>query len=723
MYANVLIEYPIKTLDKVFTYRVPAEMQKEIKVGMKVTVPFNVKEISGIVMSLTTNNPGVETKEISKLVMPFFTLNEEQMAIGKFLKEETLCPLITAFQTMLPSSLKINNKTHDLTKYDTYIKLNDNYNDLENYIIKNNRFTKQIAIINSLKNKGIDLKSNYNISSVNTLLNKNIIIEEKKKHYRINVNKKNTQHIKMNEEQQKVFNSVDLNTYKTYLLQGVTGSGKTLVYMELIDKVIQMGKKAIVLVPEICLTTQTVERFYQRFGNDVAIFHSALSEGEKFDEYQKIYNDEIKIVIGTRSSIFVPLKNLGLIVIDEEHSDTYIQENVPRYNAIEVAKFRCQMNNIPLLLASATPSLESRSRATKGVYQLLRLDKRANSLLMPNINIIDMKKEYHMPIFSAKLIEEMIKRITNHEQIILLLNRRGFSTIISCHNCGYTYKCPNCDITLTYHKTSNKLRCHYCGYAINKDTNCPECHNNSLSYLGLGTEKVEEELHKIIPNAKIIRMDQDTTTKKGSYQKIIDDFASHKYDILLGTQMISKGLDFKDVTLVGVINADASLNIPDYKASEKTFQLLYQTAGRCGRFEKQGDVFIQTYNPDYPIFKYLINNNYDKFYEYEMHNRHALKYSPYTYLLLIKISSSNYELIAKEANEIKKTLLSHLDKNTLVMGPTPAPVFRINNIYTFQVVVKYTKENNLKSILKNIDEIYETKKNLNIGYYFNPSHF
>ncbi len=724
MYANILIEYPVKTLDKTFTYIIPDDFKNTIKVGMKVTVPFASKKVSGIVLGLINDKPNFEMKEIISLDMPYFHLNDEQLEIGKFIKEKTLCPLISAYQTILPSSLKINDKSHDYSKYQTYLILNKEFNHLDDYIQKNNRFEGQISLINDLKDNDKVLKDNYSISSVKTLIKNGVIKEVKERLYRISNNSSNKSNIAMNMEQLSVFNSVNLNEYNTYLLQGVTGSGKTLVYMELINKVIENGKTAIVLVPEICLTTQTVDRFYNRFGNNVAVFHSALSDGEKFDEYQKIYNGEVSVVVGTRSSIFVPLKNLGLIVIDEEHSETYKQDNTPRYNAIDIAKFRCERNNIPLILASATPSLESRARAYKGVYKLLRLDKRVNNLLMPDIELIDMKKEkINNQIISNQLLNEIKERLINNEQIILLLNRRGFSTFISCKECGYTYKCPNCDITLTYHKSSNKLRCHYCGYFIYKDDKCPSCHSDSLNYLGLGTEKVEETLHNLVPDARIIRMDQDTTSKKGSYQKIIDSFANHEYDILLGTQMISKGLDFKDVTLVGIINADTSLNIPDFRASEKTFDLLYQTSGRSGRFNKQGKVLIQTFNPDNNILKLIKNNNYDKFYEYEMNVRHTLKYPPYTYLLLIKVSSQDYDYLSNKVNDIKKYLDNNLNDSFTILGPTPSPIFKVNNIYSFQLIIKYTKENNLKDTLKNIDEVYSSDNKVNIDFIFDPNHF
>lgn len=726
LYAKVVIEYPVKSLDKFFTYKVNSKDIEIIKVGMKVLVPLGNQIINGIVVELTNEVPEYETKEIYRLETPEFYLTEEQMKLAIHLKEETLCPLITAYQTMLPSALKIKNQKTNYDKFDNYISLVQDENEINKYIINNERAHKQIEILERLKSGDI-LKKDLSSSSVKTLLEKGLVKEVKVKKHRINVEVEPESFLILTEEQQNAFDMVysKINEYNTFLLHGVTGSGKTEVYMQLISKVIKNGKTAIVLVPEICLTTQTVERFYKRFGRDVAIFHSGLSKGEKYDEYQKIVNGEVKIVVGTRSSIFVPLKNLGIIIIDEEHSENYKQDTTPRYSAISMAIFRANYNNIPLLLASATPSLESKARADKGVFKLITLNKRANNMSLPETEIIDMTEEIKSRnfIFSERLKNLIFDRLAKKEQIILLLNRRGFSTFVSCSNCGYTYKCPNCDITLTYHKTNNNLRCHYCGYVIKKDDKCPKCKEDGLNYLGLGTQKLEEELLKIYPTARVVRMDQDTTSKKGSYQKIIDDFADNKYDILLGTQMISKGLDFKDVTLVGVINADTSLNIPDFRSNEKTFQLLYQTSGRSGRDKKKGHVVIQTFNPQNEVLNYVKNNDYQGFYLYEMNIRHKLKYPPYTYMCQILVKSADYNLVSKEANEIKKILSKNIDLKTEVFGPTPSSMFKINNIYHFQILIKYTYDNSLKAVLKQIDDLYASNKKVNIDITFNPSRF
>ena len=723
MYAQIIIEYPVKSLDKEFTYLVPPKFQKALKVGMKVTVPFSKSVVNGIVKSISNIKPDYNLKEIISIEEEL-CLNDEQLLIGNFLQKETLCTLITAYQAMLPAPYKIKN-VKDYSKYEEFVVIDDEEK-VRDYISMHPRAFKQIECLEILLG-GKQPKRLFDSDLIRLFKERGLIKILKEQKYRIDImdiiNKEN----KLNDEQQIAFDKVkaDIDKYNVFLLQGVTGSGKTEVYMHLISEVIKNGKSAIVLVPEICLTTQTVQRFYDRFGSNVAIFHSGLSIGEKHDEYQKILRDEVKIVVGTRSSIFVPLKNLGIIIIDEEHSETYHQDTNPRYNAIDVAKFRAKYHNIPLILSSATPSLESKARAFKGVYQLLLLNKRANNLSLPDVHLVDMIEEVKKRnlIFSDLLKEKISDRLEKHEQIILLLNRRGFSTFITCGNCGYTYKCPNCDITLTYHKSSDNLRCHYCGYSIKKDELCPKCHEKSLNFLGLGTQKLEEELKKIYPNARVVRMDQDTTSKKGSYQKIIDSFSNDEYDILLGTQMISKGLDFKNVTLVGVINADTSLNIPDFRANEKTFSLLYQTSGRAGRFNKKGEVVIQTYNPDNETLNYVKNNDYEGFYFYEMNIRHKLKYPPYTFIATINIKSKSYDEAGNNANKIKKYITENIDKSSLVYGPTPASVFRVNNIYNFQVIVKYTHDDKLYDVLKKLDENYITNNEVNIEISFNPSHF
>ena len=476
------------------------------------------------------------------------------------------------------------------------------------------------------------------------------------------------------------------------------------------------------LVPEISLTAQIVNKFYDHFGNDVAIFHSGLSNGEKYDEYLKILRDEVHIVVGTRSAIFTPLTNLGLIIIDEEHSETYKQDSTPRYHSLDMATFRSKYNHIPIVLGSATPSLESMARALKGVYKYIEMPERVGNAILPKIEIIDMANEMKKRniIFSSTLKSKIQDRLLKKEQVILLLNRRGYSTVISCKACGYTYKCPHCDITLTYHKTNNNLRCHYCGYTIFKGEECPECHEKSLADYGLGTEKLEQEIKNLFPESRVIRMDADTTSNKGAHEDIINRFKNHEYDILLGTQMISKGLNFPLVTLVGVINADATLNIPDFRSGERTFALLSQVSGRAGRNELPGEVILQTFNPDNFTLKCVQENDYKKFYNYEMSNRHKLDYPPYFFITSIKIASKDYDAASKEIIKVKKYLEKKLNNDTIILGPTTASMFKINNVYRFQIILKYKKDPNIMNTLKELDELYMLNNKVNIEIDNNP---
>ena len=723
MYAEVLIEYSAKSIDKTFTYKIPKTLQGVIKVGMKVLVPFGPKTINGFVTNIINNyQDSYELKEIVDIVDKYFCLNDELMQLGAYLQSKTLCTKITAYQTMLPSSLKVKEQKNDYSKYLTYIELNKSKSEVNEYIMNNPRRKKQIDILQRLLNENKILKTNLSSSAISQLLDENIIKITREQIYRLNKDKKNIDNITFSKDQQNALASIDLNSEETYLLHGVTGSGKTEVYIELIKRVVSLGKKAIMLVPEISLTAQIVNKFYDHFGNDVAIFHSGLSNGEKYDEYLKILRDEVHIVVGTRSAIFTPLTNLGLIIIDEEHSETYKQDTTPRYHSLDMASFRSKYNHIPIVLGSATPSLESMARALKGIYKYVEMPNRVGKAVLPKIEIVDMSEEMKRrnTIFSTSLKTKIQDRLNKQEQVILLLNRRGYSTIISCKACGYTYKCPHCDITLTYHKTSNNLRCHYCGYTIFKGDECPECHEKSLADYGLGTEKLEHEIKNIFPSSHVIRMDADTTSNKGAHEDIINRFKNHEYDILLGTQMISKGLNFPLVTLVGVINADATLNIPDFRSGERTFALLSQVSGRAGRNELPGEVILQTFNPDNFTLKCVQENNYKKFYNYEMTNRHKLDYPPYYYLTSIKIASKDYELASKEIIKVKKYLEKNLNKETIILGPTTASMFKINNIYRFQIILKYKKDSNLTKSLKELDEIYMLNNKVNLEIDNNP---
>ena len=725
MYALVLVEIGVKNVDKYFTYHIPDNLEDKINIGIRVKVPFNTREISGFVIKIINKieDNNYEVKDILEVIDNEEVLNLELLKLGEYISSKTLCSMITAYQTMLPKALKANHKVAMKPKNEVIAVLNKDTSEIYEYISICS-YKKQVEILKSIIENGSVKVISSNISSVTSLANKGLIKTISREVYRYNDNTIENKHtVFLNEEQSKVVKEVidNLNTNNTYLLKGVTGSGKTEVYMHIIKEVIDRGMQAIMLVPEISLTPQIVSRFRQRFNNEVAVLHSGLSDGERYDEYRKIKKGLVKIVVGARSAIFSPFQNLGVIIIDEEQVTSYKQENNPKYHTRDVALFRCKYHNCPLVLGSATPSLESYARAKKGVYKLLTLNKRANNKLMPEIRIVDMKKEIRNNYHNISLeLENAIKeKLDKKEQIIILLNRRGYSSMLTCKDCGEVIKCPNCDISLTYHKTSNTLRCHYCGYGTKVQDTCPSCYGKSLTMYGLGTEKLEEELVKKF-NARVVRMDLDTTTSKKAHSKIIKDFLDQKYDILVGTQMIAKGLDFPNVTLVGVINADASLNIPDFRSSEYTYQLLSQVSGRSGRDKKEGIVIIQTLNPEHYSIKYAKDHDYDGFFNYEMRIRKKLGYPPYYYLTLIKILSRDYQLCMKEANKVGEFLRKNLASDVIVLGPSIASTFKVNNIYHFQCIIKYKKEDDIKEVLRTIDNIYKVNTKVRIEMDIDP---
>lgn len=718
MIVGVLVELSNRNIDKVFDYNVPDNLIDKIKIGIRVEVPFGKQVLDGFVVEIKDSSESI-LKDILNIKDTDIVLNDELLELGKTMSKEYLATLISCYQVMLPKALKASIKTKSNIKMDTFYKLSNV--DLSNIKLND----KQKEIIDLVNNKELVLRKellDISSSSLNTLIKKEILIPVEKEHYRLNYSNKIEKKNKLTPDQASVVEKVRNTNDEVYLLYGVTGSGKTEVYMELIEEQLSLGKTSIMLVPEISLTPQMVNRFQKRFGDKIAALHSALSDGEKYDEWRRIARGEAKIVIGARSAIFAPLNNIGIIIIDEEHSDSYKQSDAnPRYSAIDIAKLRAKFHNCKVILGSATPRLESFARAKKNVYTLLELPNRVNGHSLPKVTIVDLGEEMKRSRghFSNTLINAINERIEKNEQVILLLNRRGYSSFITCKNCGHTFKCPNCDITLTFHKSSNTLRCHYCGYGDSKPNICPSCKEHSVNDLGCGTEKVEEELKNII-DAKILRMDYDTTSRKGSHEKMIEAFRNHEYDILLGTQIVAKGLDFKNVTLVGVINADTGLNIPDFRSSENTYSLLSQVAGRSGRSEKQGEVIIQTFNPTHYAIQHTTKHDYLGFYKEEMNIRRTLKYPPYFYICYIRISGKESDYIFNETNKIKRSLERNLN-NTIILGPTPCTIFKMNNIYRYAIILKYKKEDNLKTILEKVLEHYKSNSKIKIDIDFNPS--
>lgn len=721
MIAKVLVEINNINVDKTFDYIVPFEYIEKIKIGMRVKVPFASRELEGFVLDLVNSvDDNYELKEIISIVDAEPILNNELLHLGQFMSKKYFSTLISCYQTMLPKALKAQNRTNINKKMIKYVELCSNFFPK----LKQN----QEKIVEYLRVNGKVKKEEVNkisVSGVNTLIKNGIIIESLIEEYRLvtkDINKEK-ETFKLTVEQQEAKNKILSQTQSSvFLLHGVTGSGKTVVYMEIVEEMLNRGKDSIFLVPEISLTPQMVYHFKSRFGDEVAVLHSRLSEGEKYDEYRKIVEGKVHIVVGARSAVFAPFKNLGAIIIDEEHTTSYKQDNNPKYSAIEIAIERAKNNNAIVILGSATPSLETYARSIKGLYTLVELKHRVNTNNLPLVEIVDMSKEKHRgSIFSSRLITEVNKRLEKHEQIILLLNRRGYSSFITCSNCGYTAKCPHCDITLTYHKTSNTLRCHYCGYADKMNDICPSCGERAIKTLGTGTEKVEEEIKKVF-NARVVRMDLDTTSRKGSHEKIITAFKNHEYDILLGTQMIAKGLDFSNVTLVGVINADTSLMIPNYRSNEYTFQLLMQTAGRSGRGEKNGSVIIQTFNPEHYAITLASKHDYIDFFKQEMEVRRKLSYPPYYYLIYIKVIGKDYNKISVESNKIASILTREL-KNSKILGPTTCSVFKLNGLFRFGIIIKYKKEEKMEEVLQSLVNHYKGNQTVKVDIDVNPNNF
>ena len=735
MQAKIIVELPSKKVDKEFIYNIPLYL--DIKIGSIVKVPFGNRLIEGFVLDIGIFPTEYTLKEIDSIVNKD-VLNTELIELGKYISKITISSLSSAYQSMLPKGIKASIKNKVSTSKKRYMVLNQDINIINNYIDNNRRYIKQVNILNEVINNNKVLVPRLD-SSINTLLNKDLIklVYEEEYRYKVesfNSNKK----ITLSLEQEKVINTIkeDMDKYNTYLLYGVTGSGKTEVYVELVKECVRQGKQAIVLVPEIGLTEQIVSRFkiglegIEMGSNiegerkvNIAVLHSGLSEGERYDEYRRIKEENVDVVIGTRSAIFAPLKNIGIIVIDEEQSTSYKQDCNPRYHARDVAIWRGKWHKCPIVLGSATPSLESFARAGNGVYRLVTMLKRAGSAKLPVVTVVDMKKEAKRGnfILSEKLVQNMKDVIARGKQVMLLLNRRGYSSAFICRDCSHTEKCPNCDITLTYHKSSNRFSCHYCGFSKVRDGICSKCGSDNVMDYGIGTERLVEEVERLIDGARVVRMDLDTTGRKGSHQRIIRQFDSGVYNVLVGTQMIAKGLDFPNVVLVGVISADSSLNVPDFRSSERTFELLTQVSGRSGRGVDAGEVIVQSFDTGHYSLEYARRQDYVGFYREEMKMRKVLKYSPYYYIVVVSVLSKDYKEGMREARKVGEYLRSKLDGEAIVLGPAMANVFKMNNVYRYKCTVKYRKSDKLLEVLTFIDGIYRDNVRVSIEVDVGPS--
>ncbi|MGL4570952.1 MAG: primosomal protein N' [Clostridium sp.] len=713
LYAKVILNSDAVEIDRPFTYKVKEELVSLISVGHRVKVPFGVrnKPIEGFIIALSTEyNDTYKIKEISKLCDEEPILTKEDLLLIEFLVNKTLCKHIDAIRVLIPTGLikGLKSKKKKVIVFekdiDEELKNNEKYEKLIVFIKENDglfskaELTKEYKFSTYTINKSIEMGFLSVTEKTVNRFNKRIYDEDVSK--------------KLTDEQQKAIFNIENSEQSGILLKGVTGSGKTEIYMNLVEKVLNEGKGAIVLVPEIALTPQMIERFKGRFGEDVALFHSKLSDGERFDEWYRVKSGDCRLVVGARSAIFLPINNLGIIIIDEEHEGTYKSEHNPKYNTKDVAEFLSIIKGCKYILGSATPSVESFADAIVSKLKLVELKKRVDDKPLPTMEIVDMREELkvkNLSLFSRKLYKEIKEALEKKEQVILFLNRRGFSTFISCRSCGYVFKCPECDISMTYHK-NGYLVCHYCGRAEKQVKVCPKCNSKYVKFFGAGTERVENEVRKYFKDARILRMDADTTRNKDSYERIYNSFKNREADILIGTQMITKGLDFKGITLVGILSADMSLNIPDYRSGERTFQLITQVAGRAGRGDREGKVIIQSYTPNHPSLKYVINDDYTGMFKEEIAVRKAMGYPPFGKILLIRGISKNEEKLKEFIKKAKENIEKVIEEDLDILGPTPCLVSKIKDKFRWQILIKGKIKDELCKKIKDI--LYEMNKSV-----------
>ncbi len=773
MIAKILVDIKSKNVDKTYDYLVPEKYWDILETGSRVIVPFGNRKVMGFCLEIAKTSEYLkELKEIESVLDMESYLTPELIDLAKTMRDDASSTLIITLETMLPTALKVvyrpklevvnrehmDQKLSALFEYSDEVSLDNVPQELYGTIKKelNKQYIRQIYDIKprnkSLAHKYVKLTKkvpdekvsdkqkliiDYLLSKKeNQSLKKKIeedlgitesSIKTLEKHGYVNIffkevyrkveplYKSEKKDIVLNEEQTFAYNRIinSFGSYHTFLLHGVTGSGKTEIYIKAMKKMIEMNKTVIFLVPEISLTPMMMSRFKAEFGGDIAMLHSGLSVLDKYDEWRRIVHRQAKIVVGARSACFAPLKDLGLVIVDECHEATYKQDTSPNYYAVDVLHKRAKHHQATVILGSATPNIESYARSHKGYYELLNLENRAMNSKLPKIEVVDMKKEFksgNTTNFSKLLQEEMRDRLEKGEQTILLINRRGYSNFMICRNCGHVFMCPNCDISLTYHEYSHSLKCHYCGHDEPLPKTCVKCGSEDLRYMGTGTQKIEDELHLLFPEARIIRMDNDTTRSKNAHEKLLHEFETSG-DILLGTQMIAKGLDFPKVTLVGIIQADNNLFISDFRAAEKTFQLLMQVSGRSGRRDQEGKVVVQAFNPEHYAIKYACQTDYEGFYQYEMNLRKVARYSPFYYMIEMKVFGPNIRNVFYNGMEIVKYLKRSLADNVIVLGPAIPAVSRINNRYNCEIMIKYREAQNLNEVLGEVMDKFQINEN------------
>lgn len=721
--AKIAVSAATYWIDRPYDYLVPEEMHGDIAVGMRVYVPFSRgnRKSEGIVLALVPKSEHSSLKAVLKILDENPILNEEQLKLAFFLRDRFFCTVFEAAKCILPAGLwfdsqgkkKVNDKTIEMARLsipsEDAVELAD---------IKRRRSAAQAEILDMLCSfEALPSRELLNFcgasrSSLKSLCNSGYIeLYHREVFRRPQLTPDTLQPLpNLNEEQQKVFERIDELSHSdgasAALLQGVTGSGKTSIYIHLIASQLKRGRSSVLLVPEIALTPQMLATFSSHFGDEIAVLHSSLSSGERYDEWKRLKSGKAHIAIGTRSAVFAPVNNLGIIIIDEEQEESYKSENSPRYNTRDVAKFRCARAGGLLLMGSATPDIVSRYNAEIGRYSYHRLDKRYNEMHLPHVKIVDMKKELRRGNggnISSFLRDELQANIERGEQSILFLNRRGTNKLISCSACGYTFRCPRCSVSMTYHSTKKRLMCHYCGYSRPEAKLCPEC-EGSLIYIGAGTQSVVEELNELFPGVQIMRMDTDSVAPIGSHQELFEKFREEKIPIMVGTQMVTKGLNFDNVTLVGVISADQSLYSGSYKSAERTFSLITQVVGRSGRGDKPGRAVIQSFTPENETIMQAASQNYDEFYDSEIEMRRLHDLPPFTDIFTVTASGQDEELVQSVCSYIRSFFdLKLAGRNDcLIFGPTPQQIVKINNRYRYKVNLNCKNTKEIRNLISQI---------------------
>ena len=714
-YANVIIDISHEKVDRPFQYRIPDSLKEKLVVGMCVQIPFGTgnRKRKGYVIEITGKNeyPEEKIKEIDGIITDNLPAEADAIRLAAWMRQTYGSTMIAALKTVLPvkravKAVEKKKLRRSLSAEELTSLLGECMRKHQNAKV---RVLQELLTEEELPYELVTGKLHVSAATLNSLVNQGAITIESESSYRnpVSLNVTAQSGPELSEEQryikEQILSDYDKNIRNTYLIHGITGSGKTLVYLALIEEMIKRGKQCIVLIPEIALTYQTLLRFYKRFGDRVSVMNSSLSQGERFDQCERARKGEIDVMIGPRSALFVPFPSLGMIVIDEEHEGSYISENAPRYHARETAEYLASLKKASLVLGSATPSLEAYYKAKKGEYRLFTMKNRKNGGELANVRIVDLRQELrkgNRSIFSSDLQELIRDRLGKKQQIMLFLNRRGYAGFVSCRSCGYVMKCPHCDVSLSQH-IGGKMVCHYCGYETVQPKRCPNCSSNYILGFKAGTQQIERQLYELFPGIRVLRMDGDTTKQKGSFEKILSAFAEGEADVLLGTQMIVKGHDFPNVTLVGVLAADLSLNDSDYRAGEKTFQLLTQAEGRAGRGTLPGEAIIQTYRPEHYSIQQAAKQDYESFYEEEILYRELLEYPPAGHMLTILVVSKD----EKRCKGLAVRLAKEAGAYVHVIGPTPAAVSKVKDYYRYMIYLKSLKEEPIRQVKERLEAL------------------